>query len=143
MSSADVVVVGGGPAGATTALRLARLGFQVTLLDRAAFPRAKACGDCVSPQANLLLDELGLLDRIEDMPHARLAGWRIYAHDGSSFSARFADCTADPRRSHGLAMERRRFDAILLNAARTAGVHVRERVHVNSLLFNSDRVSGV
>jgi flavin-dependent dehydrogenase len=46
-----VVVVGSGPAGSTAALLLARGGASVALVDKALFPRAKACGDLIGPQA--------------------------------------------------------------------------------------------
>jgi flavin-dependent dehydrogenase len=45
----DAVVVGAGPAGSATALRLARAGAKVLLLDRASFPRDKPCSEYLSP----------------------------------------------------------------------------------------------
>ncbi len=45
MRSFDVVIVGAGPAGSATAIGLARLGYEVALLDKKAFPREKLCGD--------------------------------------------------------------------------------------------------
>ncbi len=56
----EFVVVGAGPAGAATALRLARLGGQVVLVDRARFPRDKVCGGCLSPMAQRELAALGI-----------------------------------------------------------------------------------
>src|SRR5579863_7270612 len=56
----DVAVVGSGPAGSVAALVLARGGARVALIDKAAFPRDKACGDAVGPRAMALLAELGL-----------------------------------------------------------------------------------
>jgi len=56
----DVLVVGAGPAGSITALVLARAGARVALLDKARFPRDKACGDLVGPRALQLMDDLGL-----------------------------------------------------------------------------------
>src|SRR4029077_1528032 len=56
----DVVVVGSGPAGSTAAIVLARGGARVALVDKASFPREKACGDLVGPRGLALLDDLGL-----------------------------------------------------------------------------------
>ena len=59
----DAVVVGAGPSGATTALLLARLGHDVVLVDRARFPRDKACGEGVMPPGVAVLRRLGLCTR--------------------------------------------------------------------------------
>ena len=48
----DVLVVGAGPGGAATAYYLARHGVDVTLVDRARFPREKVCGDGITPAAS-------------------------------------------------------------------------------------------
>lgn len=61
----DVIVVGSGPAGSTAAAYLARSGVSTLLLDRAEFPRSKACGDGLPPRAIEILDDLG----IEDLPY--------------------------------------------------------------------------
>ena len=58
--SFDAVVVGAGPAGSIAALVLARAGASVALVDKAAFPRDKACGDLVGPRGVQVLAELGL-----------------------------------------------------------------------------------
>jgi flavin-dependent dehydrogenase len=56
----DVVVVGAGPGGAAAAIVLARGGRQVTLVDRARFPRDKTCGDGLTVAALRWLERLGL-----------------------------------------------------------------------------------
>ncbi len=53
-------MVGGGPAGATASLLMARKGVDVTLFDKANFPRDKACGDVVGPRAVRILSEIGI-----------------------------------------------------------------------------------
>src|SRR5438105_14288926 len=60
MLSADVAVIGGGPAGAAAAITLARAGRDVVLVDKARFPRDKCCGDGITAGALRLLEQLGL-----------------------------------------------------------------------------------
>lgn len=60
----DVVVIGAGPAGAATALLLARSGLSTCIVERAQFPRAKACGEYLSPGAVRLLADLGVADKL-------------------------------------------------------------------------------
>jgi flavin-dependent dehydrogenase len=136
-------VVGAGPAGSVTALLLARSGFKVALLDSQTFPRVKPCGDCLSPQANVLLEQLGLWPDLLAAQPARLRGWRIVAPSGASFSARFADTSTDRRVHTALALSRERFDAILLAAAESAGVRVYQRYRVEQVLRSQDTVIGV
>lgn len=60
----DVIVVGGGPAGAATATMLAQKGYDVLLFDRKEFPRDKACGDAVPAGAIEILWRLGMQEKI-------------------------------------------------------------------------------
>jgi flavin-dependent dehydrogenase len=146
---AEVLVVGGGPAGAATALLLARAGRDVMLLDRAAFPRPKPCGDCLSVGATALLRRLELLPDVLAAAHGRIDGWRIVAPDGSAFAAEFA---AEPRgaRAPGdvaadtaLSIERCVLDDVVLRAAQRAGVRVRRATAVDVLRSGTGRVTGV
>src|SRR5262245_48064015 len=59
----DAVVLGGGPAGATAALLLARAGWSVALVEKTAFPRRKVCGEFLSATNLPLFCELGLRER--------------------------------------------------------------------------------
>src|SRR5579872_6603307 len=89
MMQADVVVVGGGPAGSTTAWALARNGADVLVLDRARFPREKPCAEYLSPQARRILEDMGALDAVIRSGATSLAGMTIHAVSGRSFEGRF------------------------------------------------------
>jgi len=136
------VIVGAGPAGSTAAILLARAGLDVVLLDRRTFPRAKPCGDCLSPNVSRLLDRLGMLDAVLATRPARLTGWRIVSPGGASFSTRFDDITGDPLLTSSLAVSRDRFDATLLDGARSAGAEVLTGHHVKNLLPDNAGVVG-
>src|SRR6476469_8511675 len=125
---AQVIVVGGGPAGASTAWHLARAGIDVLVLDRARFPRDKTCAECLSPEAARLLDAMGALDAVEASA-AKLTGMVIRAPGGAVIRGDFV--SAHPYRGYrdrGLAVRRRVLDALLLDRARAAGARVAERV---------------
>ncbi|MCU1503769.1 MAG: geranylgeranyl reductase [Ilumatobacteraceae bacterium] len=112
----DVIVVGAGPAGSTSALVLARGGARVALVDKATFPRDKACGDLVGPRGLALLAQLGLTPppdgrEVGEMVVLGPTGRRVVlpARAGLTYPG------------HGVAITRRRFDAWLRDEALAAG----------------------
>src|SRR5918996_4181115 len=114
--SADVVVVGAGPAGIATALALAAAGCDAAVLERATFPRDKVCGDFMGPGAAGALGRLGLLPAVAPPVARPLAGMRLTAERAvASVVGRY-----DAARP-GLAAARRDLDAALLAAARARG----------------------
>ena len=140
-----VVVVGGGPAGAATAWSLATAGVAVTVVDRARFPRAKACAEYLSPQSSRILEAMGVLAPLERGGAAQLAGMRIRATNGTTFEGRFAGSHGYRAfRDRGLSLPRDVLDHALLRAAAAAGAHVVEEFHVTSLVRDATRrVTGV
>ena len=142
---AEVIVVGGGPAGASTAHSLARNGIDVLVLDRAKFPRDKICAEYLSPQASRILSDMNVLDEIERSHPAHLAGMRIRAPDGHYADGEFASTHGfRPFREYGLAIRRTILDEIVLRGARTAGARVEELVRITDVNKDqSGRVSGV
>ena len=75
----DVLVVGGGPGGAAAAYHLARHGVDVTVVDRATFPREKVCGDGLTPRAVASLLRIGI--DTDDPGFERVDGLRVHARD--------------------------------------------------------------
>src|SRR5436305_6365472 len=63
----DVVIVGAGPSGSTTAYYLAKQGYNVLLVDKFNFPRDKTCGDGLTPRALQILDDMGILDTVNQV----------------------------------------------------------------------------
>jgi flavin-dependent dehydrogenase len=142
---AEVIVVGGGPAGAATAWALAREGVDVLVLDRAKFPRDKICAEYLSPQASRILSDMGVLDEIERSNPGHLAGMSVRAPNGFIANGEFASNHGfHGFRDKGLAVRRTILDDIVLRGARTTGARLEESVRVTDVARNgAARVNGV
>jgi menaquinone-9 beta-reductase len=138
----DVLVVGAGPGGSATAALLARAGCRVTAVDRAAFPRDKACSEYMGPETVRLLDRLGVVPALEAAGAAPLEGTAVTGARGSRLHGRFALAGPPPFRPTGLSVARRVLDAALVDAARAAGATVLERTAVEELLYDRGGVAG-
>ena len=136
VAAADVIIVGGGPAGSSLAGLLALQGIDVVVLDRAQFPRAKPCGECINPGGVSALARLGLLDVVEKCHPVRLAGWDLFTDSGARASGRFAGGT-----EHGLGVSRAALDHALLQAARDRGARVYERTKLVGLSVSPARAA--
>jgi geranylgeranyl reductase family protein len=118
----DVLVVGGGPAGAAAGFWLAKAGHDVCVLERKAFPRDKTCGDGLTPRAVHQLREMGLEPAIAARHH-RHDGLRAEAH-GITLELPWPDHPVFP--SYGYVVRRRDLDRMVAEQAGAAGATVRE-----------------
>jgi len=128
-----VVIAGGGPAGSATALALVRAGIDVTIVERAEFPRRKVCGEYLNSGAVAALDDLGLGEKVRAIAQP-LRGIRLVPPRAASLELPF------PRTA--LACARADLDAMLLEAARDAGARV-VHARVEEVAFENDRAVGL
>jgi 2-polyprenyl-6-methoxyphenol hydroxylase-like FAD-dependent oxidoreductase len=113
----NAVVVGAGPSGAATALVLARRGHSVTIIDRARFPRDKACGEGLMPAGVGVLRRLGLLEGVLAGSAPRLNGV-MYQHSREAAAYAPFPTPPDGGPPWGLGVRRTVFDAVLVDALR-------------------------
>ena len=121
----DVAVVGGGPAGLAAATAAAQRGLSVVLLERAALPHDKACGEGVMPAGLSVLERLGVLRNIPPEDSGPIRGVRYVQEDGSTLEGALPG-------AGGLGVRRTALSSVLLRAAREAGVEVRDRTPLRS-----------
>ena len=130
MKHFDVLVVGGGPAGSSTAYRLADAGASVLLVDKATFPRDKPCGGGLTVRAvrQCPVDPTPVVEEEVDLVELRF---------------RYGDAVVRRSRSPVIRMtQRRRLDAFLLDAAREKGVEVREGTTIDVTNAPADVIVG-
>ena len=137
-----MLVAGAGPAGSATAALLAQGGLSVLAVDRAAFPRDKACAEYMSPEAVRVLDRLGVVEQLERAGAVGLEGMKMTGVRGATAHGVFALARHKPFRPTGLSVSRRVLDHVLVEAARAAGAVVRERASVEELLYQQGAVTG-
>jgi menaquinone-9 beta-reductase len=137
---ADVIVVGAGPAGSTTAFHLASTGVDVLLLEKAAFPRDKVCGDGLTPRAVKQLIGLGI--DLDAPGWARNHGLRIVGA-GHRLELPWPELASFP--PYGMVRTRMDFDEILARHAEKAGARLMERTAVTGPVVDepTGRVTGV
>ena len=138
----DVLIAGAGPGGSAAAIRAARLGLRVLVLDRARFPRDKPCSEYMSPEAVRHLHLLGVLDRLDGAGGHALSGTTVIGPKGSALTGIFARSGAALHRPTGLSLARLVLDATLVTAAREAGAQVVEGAAVTELLYDAGAVAG-
>src|SRR5216684_4477003 len=136
----DVIIAGGGPAGASAATHLAMRGARVLLAEQKKFPREKLCGEFISPECALHFERLGVIDRMLAASPAHLNETVFYARNGKSVCVPSQWFGAN---GSALGLSRAEMDERLLRRAGEAGVTVLEEAQVGDLLFEKAEVRGV
>jgi menaquinone-9 beta-reductase len=117
----DVLVVGGGPAGACCAYWLAQAGHDVTLVERKRYPREKTCGDALTPRSVRQLEDMGLAEELSAFH--RYEGLRAHAF-GRTVEMRWPERAELP--GYGYIITRKDLDQLVAARAAKAGAVVRE-----------------
>jgi len=136
----DAIVVGARCAGSPTAMLLARRGYKVLLVDRAAFPSDTISTHILWPHGAELLARWGLLTRLAATGLPPIC--RQMSFDVGPFALRGTIPDANDGKG-GFCPRRHVLDSLLLNAAAESGVEVRETFTVDDLLFAGDTVVGI
>src|SRR5919198_1447242 len=141
-TTADVVVIGGGPAGATTSTLLAQHGCRVQLFEREHFPRFHI-GESLIPETYWVLRRLGMLDKMKASPFVKKYSVQFVSASGK-VSAPFYFWDNKPHEcSQTWQVIRSEFDTMMLDNAREQGVEVHQPARVLEVLFEGDRAIGV
>src|ERR1041384_1579553 len=135
----DVIIAGAGPAGASAAIHLARVGVGVLLVEQKKFPRAKLCGEFISPECQKHFENLGVAEAMSASRPAAITETVFYSTGGHHInvpSSWFGGSVA-------LGLSRAVMDNVLLRRARDCGVTVLEGVSVTEPIMQASEVKGV
>ena len=138
---ADVIVVGAGPAGSTTAYYLAQAGLDVLMLEKSTFPREKVCGDGLTPRGVRALVAMGISVSEQD-GWVRNKGLRVIGA-GKRLELPWPELSSYP--GYGLVRPRTDLDQMLARRAQQAGARLLEGVTVTGPVLDerTGRITGV
>src|SRR6266566_4159007 len=136
----DIVIAGAGPAGTSAAIHLALRGARVLLVEQKKFPRAKLCGEFISPECLKHFEQLGVRAQMLSAGGECLTQTAFYSRAGRSVNV--PSYWFDNH--HGaLGLSRAEMDHKLLKRARAVGVDVCEETQVSGLMREEQRIRGV
>ena len=136
----DVAIAGAGPAGTSAAIHLAMSGARVLLLEEKKFPRAKLCGEFISPECFAHFKRLGVDEEMLAAGGVSLSQTIFYSRRGHSVAVPSEWFKPG---SQALGLSRSEMDHRLLQRARSAGVVVLEESHASGLIREGGQVHGI
>lgn len=138
----QVVVVGGGPAGATVSTLVAQQGYQVELFEREQFPRYHI-GESLIPETYWVLKRLGMLEKMKASHFVRKYSVQFVSASGRHSAPFYFHDNKPHECSQTWQVRRSEFDTMMLRNAEEHGVRVHEGTRVLEILFDGDRATGV
>jgi flavin-dependent dehydrogenase len=136
----DVAIAGAGPAGTSAAIQLAMKGASVLLIEEKKFPRAKLCGEFISPECLTYFKRLGVMDQMSAAGGASLSETVFYSRRGYSLAVPSEWFKSG---ANALGLSRREMDHQLLVRAKNVGVTVLEEAHASLLVRVGEEVYGL
>jgi flavin-dependent dehydrogenase len=140
MDGFDIIVIGGGPGGSTSATYLARAGHKVLLLEKEKFPRFHV-GESLLPYNQTIFAELGVLPRLQEAGCIVKHGAQFHLANGSKANHLCFRNGCFTRHTEAFQVERSKFDHLLLQHSRDQGADVREGWSVRRFASDASGVS--
>lgn len=138
----DVIVIGGGPAGATASTLIAQRGRKVVLFERDKFPRFHI-GESLIPETYWVLERLNMLPKMKASAFVKKFSVQFVNSQGKQSAPFYFHDNKPHECSQTWQVVRSEFDEMMLNNAREHGVEVHEETRVLEVLFEGDRATGV
>lgn len=139
-NSFEVIIAGAGPAGSSAAIDLALKGQRVLLVEEKKFPRAKLCGEFISPECLTHFQRLGVMEQMSAAGGATVTETVFYSRHGNRVAV---PSEWFKRGASALGLSRREMDLQLLDRARSLGVEVIEGAHASALIIEQGQVRGI
>src|ERR1051325_246213 len=139
-SNYDVIIAGGGPAGASAAIHLASRGARVLVVEQKKFPRPKLCGEFISPECALHFERLQVADNLNHAKPSELTATVFYSRRGNNVRVPSSWFAAN---AVALGLSRAEMDERLLRRAAGAGADVWEEAHATNLTVEGLTISGL
>lgn len=139
-NSFDVAIAGAGPAGSSAAIQLAIHGARVLLIEEKKFPRAKLCGEFISPECLAHFKRLGVMDQMSGAGGAQISETVFYSRRGSSLAVPSEWFKSG---ANALGLSRSEMDHQLLERAKNVGVTVLEEAHASLMVRRGEEVDGI
>lgn len=141
MNDYDAIIVGGGPAGTSAAIRLAERGVRVLVLEEKRMPRGKLCGEFITPESFPTLKRLGVMNRMLDEGAQKITQLSLVVFNGKTVHTPIAAMSEIADWAMGFS--RARFDQALFERAREVGATCLESIAVKQCLLDDGKAHGV